>query len=68
MPAMAAKQKKDNKAKSKSVRTDPIQAAVDYGIDIPALIDNIGRSCTERIQRHQIALNTAEKLRKARKL
>ena len=61
---MAAKQKKTNK----SIQKDPIQAAVDYGIDVSALIDNAGRSCTERIKRHQIALNTAEKLRKAKKL
>lgn len=65
---MAAKQKKNNKPKSKSVQTDPVQAAIDYGIDVSALIDNTGKSCTERIKRHQIALNTAEKLRKAREL
>jgi post-segregation antitoxin (ccd killing protein) len=65
---MAAKQKKNNKTKSKSVETDPVQAAIDYGIDVSALIDNAGRSCTERIKRHQTALNTAKKLRKARKL
>lgn len=65
---MAAKQKKNNKPKSKSVQTDPVQAAIDYGIDVSALIDNAGKSCTERIMRHQIALNTAEKLRKAREL
>jgi len=65
---MAAKQKKNNKPKRKSVQTDPIQAAADYGIDVSALIDNAGRSCTERIKRHQIALNTAEKLGKAKRL
>jgi hypothetical protein len=65
---MAAKQNKNNKSKSKSVQADPIQAAIDYGIDVSALIDNAGRSCTERIKRHQIALNTAKKLRKARRL
>ncbi|MGB2866335.1 MAG: hypothetical protein WBC05_23600 [Sedimentisphaerales bacterium] len=68
MAVMAAKQKKNNKPKSKSVQTDPVQAAIDYGIDVSALIDNTGKSCTERIKRHQIALNTAEKLRKAREL
>ena len=64
---MAAKQKK-KKTKSISVQTDPIQAAIDFGIDVSALIDNTNRSCMERIKRHQIALNTAEKLRKAREL
>ena len=45
---------------------DPIQAAIDYGIDISMLIDNINRSYAERIKRHQIALNTLEKFRKAK--
>jgi hypothetical protein len=48
--------------------TDPIQAAIDYGIDVSMLADNLRRSVTERIRRHQIALNTAEKLRKAKRL
>ena len=68
MTVMKAKQKKNNTPKSKFVQTDPIQAAIDYGIDVSALIDNTGRSCTERIKRHQIALNTAEILRKASEL
>ncbi len=38
----------------------------DFGIDISMLIDNIKRTPTERIRRHQIALNTVEKLRKAK--
>jgi len=49
-------------------QTDQIHAAIDYGIDISMLIQNIGRSYTERIIRHQIALNTVEKLRKVRHL
>jgi len=65
---MAVKQNKGRKTKGKSVRTDPIRAAIDYGIDVRALIDNAGRSCAKRIKRHQIALNTAESLRKAREL
>jgi len=52
----------------KSLQAAEIQAAIDYGIDVSMLIDNIRRSCTERIIRHQIALNTVEKLRKARRL
>ncbi len=65
---MAAKSKKNRMPKSKSLSTAEIQAAIDYGIDVSMLIDNINRSYTERIRRHQIALNTAEKLRKARRL
>ena len=47
---------------------DPIQAAIDYGIDISMLKDNLKRTPAERIRRHQIALETAEKLRKAKGL
>jgi hypothetical protein len=66
---------KDMTAKSNSkkrggkyLQAAEIQAAVDYGIDISMLIDNIGRSYSERIKRHQIALNTAEKLKGARRV
>jgi len=65
---MAAKSKKNRMPKSKSLRAAEIQAAIDYGIDVSMLIQNVKRSCTERIIRHQIALNTVEKLRKARRL
>ena len=65
----------DMTAKSKSrmpgykyPKAAEIQAAVDYGIDVSMLIDNIQRSFSERIMRHQIALNTAEKLKGARRL
>ena len=47
-------------------QTDEVRAAIDYGIDIEMLIDNIKRNPSERIRRHQMALNTAEKLRKAK--
>jgi hypothetical protein len=65
---MAEESKKTGKRRDKSRQADPIQAAIDYGIDVQALSDNLQRSVTERIKRHQIALNTAEKLRKARRL
>ena len=45
---------------------DPIQAAIDYGIDVQMLKDNLARTPTERVRRHQIALDTVEWLRKAR--
>jgi hypothetical protein len=63
---MAAKSDKIRKRKSQG--GDEIQAAIDYGIDISMLIQNMSRGYTERIMRHQIALNTVEKLRKARRL
>ncbi len=43
-----------------------VRAAIDYGIDIDAIIANLKRTPAERIRRHQIALNTALKLRKAK--
>ena len=46
---------------------DEVQAAIDYGIDISMLIDNIRRNHAERIRRHQIALNAVEKLRRAKR-
>ncbi|MHC4680431.1 MAG: hypothetical protein ACYTEK_17220 [Planctomycetota bacterium] len=55
-------------AESESSQPDPVQAAIDYGIDVSMLVDNLRRSVTERVRRHQIALNTAEKLRKAKRL
>ena len=64
---MAAKTRQ-NGQKSNPWQTDEVQAAIDYGIDVSMLMANIGRTPTERIIRHQIALNTAEKLRKARHL
>ena len=47
---------------------DQIKEAADYGVDVSALIDNIKKSPAEHIKRHNIALNTVEKLRKARRL
>jgi len=39
-----------------------------YGIDIAQLRDNLALTVAERLRRHQIALNTVEKLRKAKRL
>lgn len=65
---MAAKSKKNRMPTRKSLQAAEIQAAIDYGIDVSMLISNIKRSYTERVIRHQIALNSVEQLRKARKL
>jgi len=60
--------KKQKSAVSKTLQqADEVKAAIDYGIDVSMLIDNIKRSPAERIRRHQIALNTAQKLRKAKR-
>ena len=58
----------DNQTKQPGEARDPIQAAADYGIDIAQLRDNLALPVAERLRRHQIALNTVEKLRKARRL
>ena len=60
------KEKAHEKNSDLLVNSDQIQAASDYGIDISMLIDNVKRSPAERIRRHQIALNTAQKLRNAK--
>ena len=39
--------------------------AKEYGIDIAMLYDNIKLTPTERIRRHQIAVNTFEKIYKS---
>jgi hypothetical protein len=45
---------------------DAVQEAIDYGIDVAAIRDNLALTPTERLRRHQIALNTVEMLQKAR--
>jgi hypothetical protein len=63
---MAAIRKQQGKDIETSGQADEVRAAIDYGIDIEMLIDNIKRTPGELIRRHQTALNTAEKLREAR--
>ena len=62
-------QRRNNKsAKTNAVKTDAVRTAVEFGIDVSALIDNLRRSPEERIRRHQIALNSIEKLRRAKRV
>lgn len=65
---MTVKRDNDIETDSQSQQADHVQTAAEYGIDVPALIANLNRSCSERILRHQIALNTVTRLRKARKM
>ena len=53
---------------NKSARSSPVDAAAEFGIDIEALKDNLKRSPAERIRRHKIALNSIEKLRRAKRV
>jgi hypothetical protein len=64
---MATKPDDNTKHEHNFRQESPVQIASDYGIDISMLIDNLNRSVTERIKRHQIALDTAKKIRKAKK-
>jgi hypothetical protein len=51
-----------------SQHTEQLKVTIDYGIDISMLKDNLKRTPAERIRRHQIALNTVKKLRKAEQI
>jgi hypothetical protein len=44
---------------------DPVQAAIEYGIDISQLKDNLALTVIERLRRHQVALDAVEMLKKA---
>ncbi len=63
---MSVNPKKSSVSKSNSKVAPEIQAAIDYGLDISMLAANLKLSYTKRALRHQIALNTFKKLRKAK--
>ncbi len=52
-----AHRRNNKSAKTNAVKTDPVRAAAEFGIDVSAIIDNLKRSPEERIRRHQIKLN-----------
>jgi hypothetical protein len=64
---MATHPSSDKPTKSRGAAVDAAQAAADYGIDVAQLRDNLALPVAERLRRHQIALNTVEKLRKAKR-
>ncbi len=47
--------------------SDAIHEAAEYGIDISVLRANLALTPAERLRRHQIALNTVEMLREAKR-
>ncbi|MBU1260462.1 MAG: hypothetical protein KJ757_07415 [Planctomycetes bacterium] len=53
--------------KKRKKQQDSIQKAIDYGIDIQMLKDNLKRSVEERLSRHQSALNLVRLFQKAQK-
>ena len=60
--------KKKKQRAETSQHTEELKVAIDYGIDISMLKENLKRTPAERIRRHQIALNTVKKLRKAEQI
>ena len=67
MKVMKSEDRTEQNSDSDGGAVDSVQAAADYGIDVAQLRDNLGLSVGERLRRHQIALNTVEKLRKAKR-
>ena len=63
---MAISEKQNAKSWEKLQEIPEIHNAIDYGIDISMLIDNVNRSPAERIRRHQNALDAVIKLSKAK--
>lgn len=47
---------------------DPTREAVESGVDLAMLRDNLALTVAQRLRRHDIALTTLEMLRKARRL
>lgn len=60
--------KQNNTKSGDSGKKDELQTAADYGIDISMLISNLQKTPAERIKLHQVALDTTDKLRKAKRL
>ncbi len=54
-----------SRLKEAPLSEDPIQRAIDYGIDISLLEVNLSRSIEERLDHHDSALSFALKLREA---
>lgn len=65
---MGAKKKVLHSYTDVAGQSDQVRAAVQFGIDVQALIDNLERTPAERIRRHQVALDTTMMLRNAKYL
>ena len=65
---MATQTNRSKRTNNEAQTDDPIQGAVEYGIDISQLRDNLALTVAERLRRHQTALNTVEMLQKAKRL
>ncbi|MHC4517941.1 MAG: hypothetical protein ACYTAS_05085 [Planctomycetota bacterium] len=58
---------KDKRTTARGGAVEVVHAAAEYGIDVAQLRDNLALTVAERLRRHQIALDTVEMLRKARR-
>ncbi len=58
---------KNKTAKRVKKRKDPIQKAIDYGIDVTLLYERLKLTPTERIEKHEQMLEFVEELRRAGK-
>jgi hypothetical protein len=63
---MATGTSREKGTKPPAGAADAVQAAVDYGIDIAQLRDNLALTVAERLRRHQTALETVEMLQRAK--
>jgi hypothetical protein len=52
--------------KNQAEPPEAIREAIEYGIDVSMLRANLALTPAERLRRHQIALNAAEMLQKAK--
>lgn len=53
--------------KKKTKRKNPIQAAIDFGIDVTLLYERLKMTPTERLEAHQRSLEFVEELQRAAK-
>lgn len=69
MVVMAAERTKSaSKGNTATAQPDPVQEAIDYGVDISMLKDNLALTPAERLRRHDMALNLVEMLQKAKRV
>ena len=59
---------KQRRVETHSEPSDAVQEATRHGIDVEMIRDNLARTPAERLRRHDIALQTIEMLRKARRV
>jgi hypothetical protein len=64
---MATEMRRDGRTNVGDEAAGAVEAAAVYGLDIAQLRDNLALTVTERLRRHQMALDTVELLQKAKR-